>query len=72
MADNSLSGDLRSLAQHATEVMGRASKDTHLPEPMRGGIVDRVLQLRSLVCLLAYQIEASDGESSPPDADFDP
>lgn len=67
MNDDRLSDDLRNLAQHAFEIMGRVAKANHLPEPLRAGITDRVLQLGNLLDLLAHQIDVSSSEQLPPD-----
>lgn len=72
MSDDSLPDELRNLGQHATEIMARVSGAKRLPEPLRAGITDRVLQLRSLLNLLAHQIDLNHSDKLPPDAPFDP
>lgn len=72
MSDDSLPDDLRNLGQRATEIMARVSGANQLPEPLRAGVTDRVLQLRSLLNLLAHQIDINRSDKLPPDAPFDP
>ena len=67
MNGSSLSNDLRNLAQNASKIMGRVAVAPSLPEPLRAGITDRVLQLSSLLDLLAHQIDVSNSEQLPAD-----
>ena len=67
MHDDRLSDDLRNLAQHAFEITDRVAKANYLPEPLRAGITDRVLQLGKLLDLLAHQIDVNSSEQLPAD-----
>jgi hypothetical protein len=68
----SLPDELRELGQRASEIMTLVNRASELPEPLRAGVTDRVLQLGSLLNLLAHEIDVSHGNKLPPDAPFDP
>lgn len=64
--------ELRQLAESATSLMDRVAQREDIPQPLRAGILDRVLQLRSLINLLARELELGTSERLPSDSIIDP
>jgi hypothetical protein len=72
MPQDELAQELRWLADTATSLMDRVAQRKDIPEQLSAGILDRVLQLRSLINLMARELDLSTGEAVPPDVVIDP
>jgi hypothetical protein len=57
--------ELAQLADEAEVISHKAAEVKDLPEPIRAGILDRIMQLASLMRLLASQINQLDPKAKP-------
>jgi hypothetical protein len=67
-----LAQELRQFGETATSLMDRVALREDIPPPLRAGIADRLVQIRSLLNLLARELELSTTERVPPDIVIDP
>ncbi|MFB3924108.1 MAG: hypothetical protein ACE145_20485 [Terriglobia bacterium] len=70
MLQQDLVYSLIQLANEADGVSQRAATTSELPDPIRAGVLDRIMQLASLLRLLATQINQLDPRAQPLNIDM--